>query len=194
MRTLIVTCCIAAFAAPFMVQQLQVHLDARLGSEVTTPPAVSRSVSKPARTERQTSPLQPVYKTSAGTNPGGGKRAMITAGRDGHFRPKAKLNRVTIPVMVDTGASTIALNKSTARRVGIRGSGLRYNVRVSTANGEVMAARAILDSVSVGRITVRNVEALVLDDNALDTVLLGNSFLSRLKSYRVSDGKLILQN
>ncbi|MEN0088427.1 MAG: TIGR02281 family clan AA aspartic protease, partial [Pseudomonadota bacterium] len=95
---------------------------------------------------------------------------------------------------VDTGASTVALNKTTAKRLGIRSSSMKFNVQVSTANGTTMGARAKLKTVSIGRITVRDVDALVLDDDALSTVLLGNSFLGRLKGYRVADGQLILQN
>ncbi|MEO0635203.1 MAG: TIGR02281 family clan AA aspartic protease [Pseudomonadota bacterium] len=189
MRTLIVTCCIIAFAAPFAMSKLQGITEIKTGTDAVEP-VVQQSK---ATAKRQPSPLRPVYSNGTG-RVGSGRQAMITASADGHFRPRAKLNKITIPVMVDTGASTIALNKSTAKRVGIRESSLRYNISVSTANGTVMAARAELDSVSIGKITIRDVEALVLDDNALDTVLLGNTFLGRLKSYRVSDGQLILQN
>ncbi|MEN0088381.1 MAG: TIGR02281 family clan AA aspartic protease [Pseudomonadota bacterium] len=190
MRNLVITCCLVAFAAPFAVSKLQGAMELTTGTEVRTPPPVERS----AKAKPQGSPLQPVYRTSMRPSGGSGRKAVIDVSRDGHFRPRAKLNRVTIPVMVDTGASTIAINKSTAKRVGISTGRLNYNVRVSTANGMVMAARATLDSVSIGKITVRDVAALVLDDNALNTVLLGNSFLGRLKGYRVTDGQLILQN
>ncbi|MEO0497986.1 MAG: TIGR02281 family clan AA aspartic protease [Pseudomonadota bacterium] len=186
MRALIVTCCIAAFAAPLAVSHLQARLGAPVAQEAMPQPAGKTS----AKTEPQSSPLRPVYQTSAGS----GRREIIAAGRNGHFKPQAKLNRVAIPVLVDTGASSVALNKSTARKLGLRSSQLQFDVQVSTANGNVMAAHAKLDTVSIGKITVRDVQALVLDDDALDTVLLGNSFLSRLRSYRVSDGRLILQN
>ncbi|MNE92234.1 hypothetical protein D3C80_1899340 [compost metagenome] len=94
--------------------------------------------------------------------------------------------------MVDTGASTIAINVSTARRLGLSAGTLAFNTRVRTANGVVEAAPAKLTRVEIGGISLRDVDAFVLPDKALSGMLVGMSFLSRLSSYRVENGALHL--
>jgi aspartyl protease family protein len=95
--------------------------------------------------------------------------------------------------MVDTGASVIALTESSAAQVGIRPLRTDYTAPVSTANGVVKGARARLSSVDIGGLEVRDVEAMVLPDNVLSENLLGLSYLSRLKRFEYSGGKLVLE-
>jgi aspartyl protease family protein len=68
-----------------------------------------------------------------------------------------------------------------------------YTATVSTANGKIKAAPTKLDRVEVGDITVFDVPALVLPDEALGQNLLGVSFLSRLKRYEYADGRMVLE-
>ena len=95
--------------------------------------------------------------------------------------------------MVDTGASVIALNESSAARFGLRPSRGDYNATVSTANGTIKAARTRLAMVELGGLVVRDVEAMVLPDEALSENLLGLSFLSRLKRFEYAGGKMVLE-
>jgi aspartyl protease family protein len=62
-----------------------------------------------------------------------------------------------------------------------------------TANGSVRAAPALLDKVEVGDLIVRDVAAVILPDGALSDNLLGLSFLSRLRRFEYSDGRLVLE-
>jgi aspartyl protease family protein len=64
---------------------------------------------------------------------------------------------------------------------------------VKTANGTVHAAPALLDVVAIGNLELRDVAALVLPDGALSDNLLGLSFLSRLRRFEYSGGKLVLE-
>jgi aspartyl protease family protein len=64
---------------------------------------------------------------------------------------------------------------------------------VRTANGTVRGAPTRLDRVEIGDVVVRDVAALVLPDRALSNNLLGMSFLSRLRHFEYSDGKLVLE-
>ena len=98
-----------------------------------------------------------------------------------------------IKFMVDTGASLVVLRKTDAGDAGIRPSPADYTARVSTANGTIKAAPAKLRSVEIGDITVFDVQALVLPDEALPQSLLGVSFLSRLKRYEVANGRMVLE-
>ena len=95
--------------------------------------------------------------------------------------------------MVDTGASLVALRESDAAQVGIRPMPRDYTAVISTANGKVKAAPRQADRVEIGDITVYDVPALVLPDEALSQNLLGVSFLSRLRRYEYADGRLVLE-
>jgi aspartyl protease family protein len=112
----------------------------------------------------------------------------------GHFKSNARINGTSIRVMVDTGASTVALSHEDARRVGFRDDDLRFDTPVSTANGVVNAARVSIDSIEVGGIRVERVEGMVMPKGALFGSLLGMSFLSRLNSFEVKNGVLHLRN
>ena len=119
----------------------------------------------------------------------------VTVPRDsrGQFEIDALVNGHHVDFMVDTGASVIALTAHDAARLGIRPSQNAFVAEVRTANGKVRAAPARLDAVRVGGIEVRDVPALVLPDGALSDNLLGLAFLSRLRRFEYSDGKLVLE-
>lgn len=121
-----------------------------------------------------------------------GKAVVLEADRSGHFFGDFRINGRTERGLVDTGASTIAINVSTARRLGVSARTLTFDVRVGTANGQVDAARTKLNRVEIGGISLRDVDAFVLPDKSLSGTLVGMSFLSRLSSYRVEDGALHL--
>jgi aspartyl protease family protein len=94
--------------------------------------------------------------------------------------------------MVDTGATLVAINLSTARRIGIQLTPADFKYEVRTANGKTRAASANIERLQIGRILVENVDAVVLDDKALDGALIGVSFLNRLAKYQVENGALLL--
>ncbi len=125
--------------------------------------------------------------------PSGGRSITIPPDRRGHFQTEGRIEGQRIGFMVDTGASLIALNESSAARFGLRPSRGDYNATVSTANGTVKAARTRLAMVEIGGLTVRDVDAMVLPDEALSENLLGLSFLSRLKRFEYANGKLVLE-
>ena len=111
----------------------------------------------------------------------------------GHFRVDGRIDGRQLSFMVDTGASVIALTASDAARLGIHPAQREFVAPVKTANGTVRAAPTELDMVEVGDLVVRDVAALVLPDEALSENLLGLSFLSRLRRFEYSDGKLVLE-
>ncbi|MBO6553889.1 MAG: TIGR02281 family clan AA aspartic protease [Roseitalea sp.] len=117
----------------------------------------------------------------------------LRADARGHHVAEFELNNLRVQGLIDTGATTVALNESTARRAGIRLSPADFVYPVQTANGTVMGARAVIDKVRVGSVRVRQVEALVLEDRALNTVLIGMSFLNRLRSFSYENGTLVLK-
>jgi aspartyl protease family protein len=111
----------------------------------------------------------------------------------GHFQTEGRIDGQRIGFMVDTGASVIALNEKSAARFGLRPSRADYNATVTTANGTIKAARTRIAMVEIGGLIVRDVDAMVLPDEALSENLLGLSFLSKLKRFEYANGKMVLE-
>ena len=111
----------------------------------------------------------------------------------GHFQTDGRIDGQRITFMVDTGASVVALNESSAARFGLRPTPGQYTANVSTANGTVKAARTRIEMLDVGGLIVRDVDAMVLPDQALSENLLGLSFLSKLKRFEYANGKMVLE-
>ena len=138
---------------------------------------------------------RPAAVPEAKTPPVSAGPRTVTIRRDdhGHFRVPGVIDGRRMGFMVDTGASVVALNEREASRIGIHPAQREYVAQVSTANGTVRAARTRLASIEIGGIVVRNVDALVLPNEALSENLLGMSFLSRLRRWEYSGGRLILE-
>lgn len=122
----------------------------------------------------------------------GGRRVVIRGDARGHFVAEFRLNGRRVPAMVDTGATLVAMNRSTARSLGLQLTAADFKYSIDTANGKARAAAATIPSIDIGRIRVENVEGVVLEDGALGQILIGMSFLKRLDSYQVQDGALLL--
>ncbi len=118
--------------------------------------------------------------------------ATFRRGMNGHFEVNATINGHTTPMVFDTGASAVVLTVDDAREAGVNVQGLRYTVPVSTANGQGLAARIRLDSIEVGGILRRNLTAFVTEEGALETSLLGMTFLETLTRYSVTQNSLEL--
>ena len=127
------------------------------------------------------------------TAPAGIRSVSIARDPRGHFQTDARIEGQRIGFMVDTGASLIALNEKSAARFGLRPSPADYKTNVSTANGTIKAARTRLAMVEIDGLIVRDVDAMVLPDDALSENLLGLSFLSKLKRFEYADGKMVLE-
>jgi aspartyl protease family protein len=122
-----------------------------------------------------------------------GARLTIAADLLGHFVVHPTLDGRRVRMLVDTGASFVALSHEDARLAGIRVSPGDFTHRIQTANGVVSAASVRIGEVRVGDITVRGVDALVLPPNRLATSLLGMTFLKRLGGFEMAQGRLILK-
>jgi aspartyl protease family protein len=116
----------------------------------------------------------------------------LAADERGHFLADFKLNGRKVEALVDTGATTVAINASTARRIGISLKSSDFRHSVNTANGETRAAAVMIDRIEIGRVHVENIQAVVLDDKALSGTLIGMSFLKRLGKFEVENGTLLL--
>jgi aspartyl protease family protein len=112
---------------------------------------------------------------------------------DGSFMVRGEVNGRETRFIFDTGASTVVLRAENAAALGFTPDSLDYSIPVSTANGSAMAAPVVIDRLTIGAITERNVRALIARSGVLHANLLGMSFLERLGSYEVRGNRLILR-
>jgi aspartyl protease family protein len=115
---------------------------------------------------------------------------VYRADRRGHFTLTAIINGAPTRLVVDTGASLVALTLDDARAAGIGRSELSFNQLTQTANGRVHFALVMLREVRIGQLSIENVPAAVIEN--LDQSLLGMSFLKRLKSFEMREGALTI--
>lgn len=167
--------CVAAFT----------HRDAIYEMLGYTPP--STYAAEQVEKEVPVDPVMPgaVEQISGGT-------VSIRKSADGHFWTQSRVNSGSVKFLVDTGASVVALTPEDAKRAGLRPRDLVYDVRINTANGETKGARVTLRNVAVGTVTLREVEAVVIEEG-LSTSLLGMSYLGRLQKVEVSQQNLLLR-
>jgi aspartyl protease family protein len=118
--------------------------------------------------------------------------AVFRRGMGGHFEINATINGHTTPMIFDTGASAVVLTPEDAEAAGIDTRDLRYSIPVSTANGTGRAARVRLDQIEVGGIARQGVVAFITEQGALETSLLGMTFLETLSRYSVTQNSLEL--
>jgi len=139
-------------------------------------------------------PVKLAVAAEAAAQTQSGSRSL-TLDRDsrGHFLTEGRINGQSVNFMVDTGASVVAINESSAAHFGLYPSRGEFTANVTTANGTIKGARARLAMVDVGGLVLRDVDALVLPDEALSENLLGLSFLSRLRRFEYSNGQMVLQ-
>jgi aspartyl protease family protein len=116
---------------------------------------------------------------------GGGRSIVLPVGPGGHFMAAGAINGRAVRFMVDTGATTVALGQAEARRVGLDLQGAQ-RVMLQTAGGNVAGHALTLSAVTVGEVTLANVQAVVMPAD-MPYVLLGNSFLSRFQMQRQND-------
>ncbi len=121
-----------------------------------------------------------------------GRKVSVPADARGHYAASFRPNGRQVEALIDTGATLVAITSSTARRIGLSLNPADFRQSVSTANGVTRAALVTLDRLEIGRISLDNVQAVVLDDHALQTNLIGMSFLNRLEKFQAKDGELLL--
>lgn len=171
MRNIMILAAILVALGSFMAQ---------IADKLTPMPAAAKAAPQKA------DPVQTVAQA-------GVRSLSIPPDTRGHFQTDGRIDGQRIEFMVDTGASMVALNEKSAARFGLRPSRGDYNVAVTTANGTIKAARTRLAMVELGGLIVRDVDAMVLPDEALSENLLGLSFLSKLKRFEYANGKMVLE-
>jgi len=121
------------------------------------------------------------------------KQLSVAKGIGGHYWVAGSINGQSIQFLVDTGATSVALNDEHARRLGIDYRVVGAPLQVNTASGTARGWRVTLDRVKIGELEVLGVEAVVLEGGSPTEALLGMSFLSRV-GWKVEQDVLVLES
>jgi aspartyl protease family protein len=124
---------------------------------------------------------------------GQGRRVEVVRDHGGDFAVGAHINGARVPMVLDTGATSVVLTHAAAKAAGLPLEVLNYTVNVDTANGRTRAAPVTLDRLAVGGLIERAVPALVAQPGQLKNNLLGMTFLNRLESWEVRGDTLRLR-
>ncbi|PKO92135.1 MAG: TIGR02281 family clan AA aspartic protease [Betaproteobacteria bacterium HGW-Betaproteobacteria-1] len=116
------------------------------------------------------------------------RTVVLQRGLDGHYRAEALINGIKVNVMVDTGATGVAISQQVADRLNLQS---RTAVRTQTANGESIGYMTRLDSIRIGGVEARDVSAMIAPGLGGD-VLLGMSFLGRM-DVRLYQGSMTIR-
>lgn len=116
---------------------------------------------------------------------------VLFATTGGQYETIAFINGVQVPVLIDTGASSVVLASKDAAKLGLNIDELNYSVPVTTANGQTRAAFIRLTQISIGTIVRKNIDALIAQPGGLKQSLLGMSFLEKVR-FEMNEGRLTL--
>ncbi|HEX3937393.1 MAG TPA: TIGR02281 family clan AA aspartic protease [Xanthobacteraceae bacterium] len=122
-----------------------------------------------------------------------GRTVEVARSNGGDFAIAAQINGARVPMVLDTGASSVVLTQNDAKAAGLPIDLLDYSVSIDTANGRTRAASVTLDRLAIGGLEEKSVEALVVQPGQLQMSLLGMSFLNRLQSWQVVGDRLVLK-
>ena len=138
--------------------------------------------------KRQVLKMGQAASVAAGAAPAGGEGGTnspvtLYADANGHFLGNLNINGTSLKYLVDSGATTVALNSGDAKFAKIdyeKGE----KVNVSTANGVVTAYLVTLNTLKIGTIILNNVQATVTEGGSPTVVLLGMTAQNRLDMKR----------
>jgi aspartyl protease family protein len=174
----VVACVLAAYA-PTVLPALFAAMDGGAPQPLTPAPPVAGS--------------PPLLPASASDSPEDRRVVQIAADGGGQYSTDVTINGVLVHMLVDSGATTVAISAETAERIGLPLNEASYTAIVRTANGAARAAPVVLSAVTVGDIYVPAVQGVVFERRAGRVDLLGMSFLKRLSSVEQKAGRLILR-
>ncbi len=178
--TFIGVCLLAAL--PHYASSIEDMMQARQQEQVAQTVAAARDAT--------TTVARPIATASYAA----GRSLRLQRDASGHFTGDFRVNGRPLNGLIDTGATLVAINLATARKLGLDVGPNDFTYAINTANGEASAARVVIERMEIGSIRAENVETFVLDDPSLSVNLVGMSFLNKLKSFRVENGEMLLIN
>jgi aspartyl protease family protein len=121
------------------------------------------------------------------------RTVTIQAAENGHFYTTATVNGRDVDIVVDTGATAVALTYEDAEKIGLSIKDSDFTQVSQTANGQSRVAPVTIDEIRIGDISVKNVECLVTEPGVLFQSLLGMTFLRQLSRMDIRGRELVLE-
>lgn len=121
-----------------------------------------------------------------------GEALEVRLSRDGHYWVNADVNGVRTRFLIDSGATVTGLSRGAAERAGVSLDEGGLPVVLSTANGQIRAQRGRIERLNIGPLVAEDLQ-VVVSESFGDINVVGMNFLSKLKSWRVESGTLILE-
>jgi len=138
-------------------------------------------------------PFRGTIAASQGRPPSAHKTVVLNANNYGHFQAVAEINGQQVEFMTDTGATYVALSYETAQKLGLAPQNLRFSGRSTTANGVARVASIEIDSIRIGEIAVKGVQAVVAEPGRMTQNLLGMSFIRQLSGFELNGSTLTMR-
>ena len=173
------------------VTALVATLVAQFASRATTPGAVPPAAAATASGESETNP---VADLKTGTSPqfsSGDESLTLEREADGHFYADVRINGNPVHMLIDTGASGIALSRDDARAAGLAPSIGMPDVIGEGADGAVRGEYVKLDRIELGPLSASDLDAVVL--NSGQQSLLGQSVLRKYASVQIEGDRMVLR-
>lgn len=120
-----------------------------------------------------------------------GGETRIPLAQDGHYWLRAELNGVPANFLVDTGATLTAVSQGLADRAGLEPRRGGLPIQIGTANGPVSAQLSSIGELRFGNVVSRGLDVVIAPTMG-ETNVVGMNLLSRLASWRVENGVMIL--
>ena len=133
--------------------------------------------------KRQTLKMGQAASVAGSAGPATNDPVSLYADQAGHFLGNLSINGATLKYLVDTGASSVAMNSGDAKFAKIDYEKGEKGMS-STANGVVQVYRIKLNTLKIGTIILNNVDAAVIEGGSPPVVLLGMSAINRLDMKR----------
>lgn len=194
--------CVVAFAAAGFLPRIAARFNAAHsapGTHPSAPVAPAPTHVATAAPVREPGPTaepaltRPATPMAASRDDGFGfRRVDLPVGPGGHFRASVEINGRAVPMLVDTGASYVALSAEDADRLGVITRPSDFTITMYTANGRAKAAPVRLHAVHIDTLSVYDVDAVVAQPGAMSSSLLGMSFLRRLTRFEAQPDRLRL--
>ena len=121
-----------------------------------------------------------------------GEAIAIKRQDDGHYWVRTQINGKDVDFMIDSGATTSAVNANTAAETELSLDSSGYPIFIETANGRVMAYRGVAQTFEIGPLQVAD-HKVVVSESFGDTNVLGMNFLDSMKSWKVENNVMTLQ-
>ena len=149
----------------------------------SAPQAVGTVAALPSTAPAAGAATYPVLTNSGATE--------LRRARDGHFYAPVTVGTKPITMMIDTGASVVALTGEDASLAGVTWSPSDLTVVAQGASGPVQGVSIRLARLSLGRTEAHDVDAVIVPEG-LPVSLLGQSFLTHIEPMRIERDRMLL--